>query len=491
MLEAGTINHYESRNLKSKMKTKDQLTSFVISTDASISDAIARLDANGIGILAVCSNERKLCGVLTDGDLRRAMLNGKPLNAPCGTIATKNPIVASQETTRFEALCLVKQHDIDHLLIVDKHGALLDIWLRRDLAIEDDLEGGSIDLLGTVAIPPSTSITDALTKLDKAGTGALVLCNEDRILCGLLTDGDIRRAIMRRVPMESPCGDIASRKPLTATAASPVADVLVLMDEQDINHLPLVDVSGRVVKLLLRKDLARGQRADLSAIIMAGGYGKRLLPLTERVPKPMLPVGEKPLLELTIQQLRRSGIRDISLTTHYLSESIVKHFGDGSAFGVRLTYLSEEYPLGTAGGLKLIKKPEHPFLVINGDILTGVRFNEMLNFHQKNRALLTVAVRKYDVQVPFGVVECEDIQITEIREKPALNFFINAGIYLLDPSVCDYIPEGRKFDMTDLIHAILKDGKMVVSFPIMEYWLDVGQHADYQKAQDDVLNGRI
>ncbi len=200
-------------------------------------------------------------------------------------------------------------------------------------------------------------------------------------------------------------------------------------------------------------------RSDLSAVIMAGGYGKRLLPLTESVPKPMLPVGDRPLLELTIQQLRRSGIRDVNLTTHYLPESIVNHFGDGEGFGVRLNYLKEDHPMGTAGGLKQMKRPDGPFLVINGDILTGVPFQEMLAYHRKHRAVLTVGVRKYDMQVPFGVVECEDVRITKLQEKPSLSFFINAGTYLLEPSAWDYIPEGRPFDMTDLIQKLLDAGR--------------------------------
>lgn len=474
-----------------EMTTKEQLTRFIVSTEATIAEAIARLDAGGIGALAVCSGDRKLFGILTDGDLRRAVLGGKPLDVPCRTIATRNPIVASYETTRSQALKLVDQHDVDHLPIVDKEGVLQDILLRRDLAIADDCERDVLDLFDRVALPPSASIAEAMAKLNQAGTGALVLCNSDRLLRGLLTDGDIRRAILRGVPMQSLCESIASREPLTVAPSTPSVEALRLMDEQDINHLPIVDAAGHVTRLLLRRDLARGRRAHLSAVIMAGGYGKRLLPLTERVPKPMLPVGDKPLLELTIRQLRRSGIRDISLTTHYLPDSIFEYFGDGSAFGVRLSYLREDAPLGTAGGLKLMKRTQNPFVVINGDILTGVPFTEMLNFHRRHHALLTVGVRKYDVQVPFGVVECEDINITHIREKPSLNFFINAGIYLLEPSACDFIPDARRFDMTDLIQEILEAGKAVASFPIVEYWLDVGQHEDYQKAQADVLNGSI
>jgi NDP-sugar pyrophosphorylase family protein len=261
------------------------------------------------------------------------------------------------------------------------------------------------------------------------------------------------------------------------------------MVENDINHLPVVDAGGRVTRFLLRRNLTQRVGTELSAVIMAGGYGKRLLPLTEQLPKPMLPVGDKPLLERTIQQLRRSGIRDISLTTHYLPECILEYFGDGSALGVRLNYLKEDYPLGTAGGIKLMKRTENPFLVINGDIITGLPFQEMLEFHRKHRASLTIGVRKYDVEVPFGVVELNEVQVNQIREKPSFTFFINAGAYLLEPEVYDFIPSGRRFDMTELIQELIEAGKAVVSFPIMEYWLDIGRHEDYVKAQEDVRNG--
>jgi NDP-sugar pyrophosphorylase family protein len=216
-----------------------------------------------------------------------------------------------------------------------------------------------------------------------------------------------------------------------------------------------------------------------------------LLPLTEQTPKPMLPVGDRPLLERTIRQLRHSGIQDVSLTTHYLPESIMQHFGDGEGFGVRISYANEDQPLGTAGGLKLVKRPEGPFLVINGDILTGVSFRDMLAFHHEHDGDMTVGVRKHDIRLPFGVVDCDDVRVTELREKPMLTLFINAGVYLLEPTAWDRIPDGLHFDMTDLIGALLKEGRRVLSFPIIEYWNDVGRLADYLQAQEDVHNGRI
>jgi dTDP-glucose pyrophosphorylase/CBS domain-containing protein len=470
--------------------TEARLESVIIDPAASIGHAIARLDQAGTGALAVCSGDRKLVGVLTDGDIRRAILKSRPLDDPCMSIATQTPIESRQIISAAEALRLMTRHEINHLPIVDADGSLIDFILRRELINEIGTDPG-FELLRNVTTSPVTPIAEAMAQLDKAGTGALVLCTYERILCGVLTDGDIRRAILRREPMNSPCASIATCKPTIAPEGLSQSEMLDLMNQNEIDHLPVVDHENRIVKLVLRKDLIPERPLDLSAVIMAGGYGKRLYPLTKSVPKPMLPVGDRPLLELIIQQLRRSGIHDVHLTTHYLPDSIMNHFGNGENFGVRLNYCREDNPLGTAGGLKQMKRPSGPFLVINGDILTGVPFREMLTYHRRHHAVMTVGVRKYDVQVPFGVVECDDVRITSIEEKPSLNFFINAGTYLLEPSAWDYIPESQRFDMTDLIRTLLEARQPVTSFPITEYWIDVGRHEDYQKAQDDVLKGMI
>jgi dTDP-glucose pyrophosphorylase/CBS domain-containing protein len=473
-----------------RISVEGLVESVIVSPDISIHEAMACLDKAGTGALVVCSSDRKLVGVLTDGDIRRAILNSRPLDGPCGSICTLNPIAVQNSISSAEALALMNRHDVNHLPVVDSSGVLLDLILRRDVGIRIEVDPKAQARLEKAMVSPAASIADAIASLDRAATGALVLCNEDRILNGLLTDGDVRRAILNGTPMTAACETIASRSPMVVLRSVAPTEALRLMNEQDINHLPVVDEENRAVGLLLRKDLVPEPNVNLSAVIMAGGYGKRLLPLTQRVPKPMLPVGDRPLLELTIQQLHRSGIRDVNLTTHYLPDSIKNHFGDGERFGVKLNYLRENNPMGTAGGLRQMKRPIGPFVVINGDILTGLSFQEMLDYHRKHRAVMTVGVRKYDMQVPFGVVECEDLQITGVREKPSLSFFINAGTYLLEPSACDYIPENTQFDMTDLIQKLIEAGHRVVSFPIMEYWLDVGRHEDYQKAQDDVLKAK-
>jgi NDP-sugar pyrophosphorylase family protein len=269
------------------------------------------------------------------------------------------------------------------------------------------------------------------------------------------------------------------------------AELLQLMRNHVIRQIPLLDPERRVAGLVTLDELMPDQVLPLQAVIMAGGSGTRLRPLTDEVPKPMLPVGDRPLMELIIKQLRQAGIQRVNIATHYRPEKITSYFGDGKKFGVELNYVTEERPLGTAGALGLMDYPEEPLLVINGDILTRVNFRALLEYHHEHEADLTVGVRKYEVQVPFGVVECEGHNVCRLQEKPSLSFFVNAGIYLLDPMVHQYIPNRQHMDMTDLIERLINKGCAVVSFPIMEYWLDIGEHADYVRAQEDMKNGRF
>jgi dTDP-glucose pyrophosphorylase len=340
------------------------------------------------------------------------------------------------------------------------------------------------------------SISEAVARLERAGTGALLLCDGDHVLHGLLTDGDIRRAILRGVPFDQPCNTIASREPVVGAPGVKAAEALRLMDRSKdfvLNHLPVVDDAGRIVELLLRSDFVTEERLGLSAVIMAGGFGTRLRPLTDELPKPMLPMGDRPLLELTIERLREAGIRRVNLTTHYLAERITSHFGNGQALDVDVNYVTEDRPLGTAGGLKLMSDVDETLLVINGDILTEVDFRSMLAYHRDHGADATVGVRQYELQVPYGVIECDGMRVRGVREKPMLNFLVNAGIYLLEPAVRRHIPDDQRFDMTDLIERLIDRGRHVVSFPIVEYWLDIGRPGDYKQAQEHVStngNGR-
>jgi dTDP-glucose pyrophosphorylase len=334
--------------------------------------------------------------------------------------------------------------------------------------------------------------------IDRNAEGIALVVDEERRLIGTVTDGDIRRAILAGMDLDSPVQALlelraptAHPSPLTAPVGTPDAELLRMMNEYTLRHIPLLDETGRVVDVALLSDLVKEYELPLTAVVMAGGYGTRLRPLTEEVPKPMLPVGGRPLLELIIEQLRQAGIRRVNLTTHYKGELIAQHFGDGRNFGLELHYVKEDQPLGTAGALGLLDSSDEPLLVINGDILTRVDFRAMLDFHREQEADMTVAVRQYEFRVPYGVIETDGIVITEISEKPVVRYFINAGIYLLNPGLCRFVPNGQPYDMPDLIKRLVAEGYRVVSFPIREYWLDIGCIEDYQKALADAENGEV
>lgn len=337
-------------------------------------------------------------------------------------------------------------------------------------------------------IAPDMSISEAIEKLDYAGTGILLICDPMNLLQGVITDGDIRRAILHSLPLSDHCITIANTNPVYARQGISVQDALFMMDHAKkfyVNHLPVVDIKGKVVDLLLRRDFLDEGQIALQAVIMAGGFGTRLRPMTEDVPKPMIPVGEKPVLEHIINRLSGCGIKEIKITTHYLSDKIKDYFGDGKNFDVTLDYINEENPLGTAGALSQIEDAKDPLLVINGDILTDIDFGKMFEFHREQRADLTVGVRRYEFQVPYGVIQCEGSEIQAIHEKPLHQFFVNAGIYILQPQILTFIPKEQRYDMTDLIKRLISENKNVVSFPIREYWLDIGQPTDLEKALKD------
>lgn len=352
--------------------------------------------------------------------------------------------------------------------------------------------------LQSLFISQDSSIRSAMQCVDKGSCGIALVVDREKHLLGTITDGDIRRAVLAGADLELPVSLLLSKKVSTQypkpVTASPDADrktLIAIMHEHVLRQIPILDNVGRVVDLVMLDDLIPTQDLPLQAVIMAGGLGTRLRPLTDDMPKPMLPVGGKPLMELVLEQLRQVGIRRVNITTHYKSETISDHFGDGSSFGVELNYVNEDKPLGTGGALGLIDTPKEPLLVINGDILTQVDFRAMLSYHQEQRAAMTVAVRRYEIKVPYGVIECEGSRVSALKEKPQIHFLVNAGVYLLEPGVFEFIPNGKHFNMTDLIQWLLVADQIVASFPIIEYWLDIGQLADYEQAQQDVMNGTL
>ena len=347
--------------------------------------------------------------------------------------------------------------------------------------------------LKTLFISPDQSIREAITCIDRDRCGIALVVDKERRLLGTITDGDVRRAILAGKDLESPISQLLANKistrypkPITAQLGAKRESLLELLHQNFLRQLPILDNDGKIVDLVMLDDLIPTQDLPLQAVIMAGGLGTRLRPLTEDLPKPMLPLDGKPLMELVIEQLRQVGIRRINVTTHYKPEKISDHFGDGSSFGVELNYVNEDRPLGTGGALGLIDVSTEPMLVINGDILTKVDFRTMLAYHREHRAIMTVAVKQYDIKVPYGVIECEGPRVCALREKPQMHFLVNAGVYLIEPKVYEFIPNGEHFNMTDLIQWLLDADHIVASFPIIEYWLDIGQLEDYEQAQNDM-----
>jgi dTDP-glucose pyrophosphorylase/CBS domain-containing protein len=343
-----------------------------------------------------------------------------------------------------------------------------------------------------------TTIRETIACIDLNSKGIALVVDSDGRLLGTISDGDIRRAILLGVNLDLPVQTLLVKHnqaggsaPVTAPVGTSDADVLRMMNAEGIRQIPIVDTEGHVISMAFLNDLVRDYELPIRAVVMAGGFGTRLRPLTDNTPKPMLHVGDRPILERTIEQLKKTGIHRVSLTTHYMPEAISNHFGNGDGFGVEINYVQESEPLGTAGAIKLLEVADEPLLVINGDILTQVDFRAMLAFHVKHKACLTVGVRQYDLQVPYGVMECEGAKILGVSEKPKMQFLVNAGIYLLEPRARDYIPSDRKFDMTDLIQSLIREKREVVSFPILEYWLDIGQHSDYERAKSDFESGRF
>jgi dTDP-glucose pyrophosphorylase/predicted transcriptional regulator len=336
-------------------------------------------------------------------------------------------------------------------------------------------------------VSPEASLRAVIATIQQGMKQIALVVDADRRLLGTITDGDVRRAILHNTSLDAMAAEVMQQSFMAGHPDMSHVELIDLMSTHTLRHVPLIDEQGVVVDLAWISDLlSQKARPDLLAVIMAGGFGKRLRPLTEDLPKPMLPVGDRPLMEWIVAQLCKVGIHRMHVTTHYKPDKIKEHFGNGQAFGVELNYLHEGHPLGTGGALGLMPVPEETMLVINGDILTRVDFQAMRDYHHEHQAMMTLAVRPYSFQVPYGVVENDGPYVQQVREKPHMTALVNAGIYMLEPEVYNYIPVGQRFDMTELIQWLLDDGQTIVSFPIHEYWLDIGQHADYVQAQQDV-----
>lgn len=340
-------------------------------------------------------------------------------------------------------------------------------------------------------ISESNTIKQALEIINSEALRVAVVVDKDNRLRGMVTDGDIRRGLLKDLMLTDSVAKVMNSSPITAQEGASKEHLLELMEQRQILSVPLLDQNGKVVGLeTLHSALSKDNHPN-PVFIMAGGFGTRLRPLTDNCPKPMLKVGDKPILETVVNSFIKAGFNNFYISTHYMPEQIHKHFGDGSHLGVRISYVHEETPLGTGGALGLLPDDmprDLPLIMINGDVLTKVDFQRLLNFHLENDADATMCVREYDYQIPYGVINGDGNKITSMVEKPVQRFFVNAGIYVVSPRVIKSVEKNQKIDMPTLLEQHMEERQKILMFPIHEYWLDIGRMDDFNRAQVDILS---
>ncbi len=338
-------------------------------------------------------------------------------------------------------------------------------------------------------LPPTATVKRAIEVMSGPhGAGIVLVARPDARLLGVVVDSDIRKSILRGVGLDAPLSKMMNPKPVTLSAGLSREEIAHFFRKNPRASIPLIDAKGRVKGLaqLSQYLVPAGERPN-RVVMLVGGEGRRLMPLTSNTPKPLLKIGDKPILETIVEQFAAAGLRTFTFAVNHRAEMIRRHFGDGSRFGVSIDYVEELKRLGTAGPLSLLPKGiEQPILVMNGDLLTKVDFGSLLRFHEDEGALATVCVREYDFQVPFGVVQMKGHRLEAIIEKPTHHFFVNAGIYVVEPKALKLLKRGQHCDMPDFLERVRRGRPGSVGcFPVREYWIDIGRIDEYKRAQDE------
>lgn len=345
-----------------------------------------------------------------------------------------------------------------------------------------------MDFWKNILIDKETTILASLKIITEGAAQIALVIDGDAKLIGTVTDGDIRTGILQGKTLEDSVEKVMNPYPIKAIEninlnKSERESYLSIMLKHHIRQLPIVDELGCVVGLHTLDELLQAKKRENLIVIMSGGAGKRLQPLTNDMPKPMLSMGGKPLLEVNIDKLRAQGFQRFCLTVGYKAEIIKDYFGDGSKWGISIDYIHEERPLGTAGALGFLDNQESlPFIVMNGDLLTMTRFDNLLDFHVNHGADFTLCVREFDYQLPYGVVEIENQNVICINEKPSYRYLVNAGMYVFNPTLISLIAKNQPLQMPNLLEKLVGLGYRAKAFPLMEYWSDIGQITDYEKA---------
>jgi len=338
-------------------------------------------------------------------------------------------------------------------------------------------------------VSENSTIREVLSVI-KNGAMKIALVMKDKKLLGVVTDSDVREGLLNDLSLSDNIKNIYNKNPLLCYEDDPKQNIIEKALDRKIQQIPILNINNEVVGIEELDELLKPKTKTNKVILMVGGLGTRLRPLTDEIPKPMLRVGDKPILETIILNFKKYGFVNIVMCVNYKSHIIENYFKDGSEFGVNIEYIYEKERMGTAGALGLLKKiPNEPFFIMNGDLLTNINFEHLLMHHTKNKALATMCLRKYEYDIPYGVVNLnKNKQIISIKEKPIYNYFVNGGIYLINPSVLECIPKGEFFDMPSLFEILLNDGKICNSYIIKEYWLDIGRLGDYEKANHEYSN---
>jgi dTDP-glucose pyrophosphorylase len=347
-----------------------------------------------------------------------------------------------------------------------------------------------------IGVRSDATMEDAALDIERSKISLTIVSDAEGRLLGTVTDGDIRRALLAGYPLNHSVTVCMNEKSITAHISSSKTYQLDLLRNQKIVALPLLDSKGcckRIVRVddLVESEIKNSAEGYYGAVIMAGGEGRRLRPLTEKTPKPMLRVGGMPLIERQVQRIVKAGIKRIFISVNHLSSVIEKFFGDGENYGVPIQYLREDKKLGTGGSLSLLpslEKIDGPLIIINGDVVTTSDYANFLSFHKEHGAMVTVGVVDYYLEIPYGVIRVEGVDAVALEEKPSQHFFCNAGIYVISPEALKFIPREQEFNMTDLIDIFLEKGVRVVVFPIHEFWTDIGTPIELEKASEAIKN---
>lgn len=337
----------------------------------------------------------------------------------------------------------------------------------------------------TLKLTDSTELKDVVEALDFGGIGFLAFVDDNETLLGIVTDGDLRRSILRKT---TDVNQIINRTPETMPAESSKKDIVAKLKRMHCRHMPLVDDKNRLCSVFSLDDIEFVSR-DNYVVIMAGGLGSRLGELTKDVPKPMLNIGDRPMLQHLVEQFRDQGFSKFLFCLNYKKEIIQDYFLDGKRFGVNINYVIESEPLGTAGALSLIRPGtfSEPFFVVNADVLTSLDFSEVLKHHNDKKSIATMCVRQFQQQVPYGVITAtEDLFIQNLKEKPTYHFDVNAGIYVLDPAALKYVPKGEYYDMPTLFQTLISNTQSCAMFRLLDYWVDIGRKEDLARASEDI-----